>query len=81
MGLVVCVGVVSFLDVFIVFYIVRRRKLPTNDDEGKPKIMLHMHDDSCQTLFSFLYMLETLSLCDAMVLTISEAASAYSIIG
>ena len=81
MGLVVGVGVVSFLAVFIVFYIVRRRKLPTNDDEGKPKIMLHMHDDSCQTLFSFLYMLETLSLCDAMVLAISEVASAYSIIG
>ncbi|KAK7857216.1 putative lrr receptor-like serine/threonine-protein kinase [Quercus suber] len=57
-GLVVGVGVVSFLAVFIVFYIVRRRKPPTNDDEGKPKIMLHMHDDSCQTLFSFLYMLE-----------------------
>ncbi|KAK7848792.1 putative lrr receptor-like serine/threonine-protein kinase, partial [Quercus suber] len=40
-GLVVGVGVVSFLAVFIVFYIVRRRKPPTNDDEGKPKIMLH----------------------------------------
>ncbi|KAM3684245.1 hypothetical protein ACJW31_11G029400 [Castanea mollissima] len=32
-GLVVGVGVVSFLAVFIVFYIVRRRKAPTNDDE------------------------------------------------
>ncbi|KAF3968643.1 hypothetical protein CMV_007489, partial [Castanea mollissima] len=32
-GLVVGVGVVSFLAVFIVFYIVRRRKPPTNDDE------------------------------------------------
>ena len=57
-GLVVGVGIVSFLAVFIVFYIVRRRKPPTNDDEGKPKIMLHMHDESCQTLFSFLYKFE-----------------------
>ncbi|KAK4594658.1 hypothetical protein RGQ29_018376, partial [Quercus rubra] len=32
-GLVVGVGVLSFLAVFVFFYIVRRRKLPANDDE------------------------------------------------
>ncbi|XP_030962004.1 probable LRR receptor-like serine/threonine-protein kinase At1g56140 isoform X3 [Quercus lobata] len=32
-GVVVGVGVLSFLAVFLVFYIVRRRKPPTNDDE------------------------------------------------
>ena len=44
MGVVVGVGVLSFLAVSMVFYIVRRRKPPTNDDEGKPKITLHIHD-------------------------------------
>ncbi|KAK7850401.1 putative lrr receptor-like serine/threonine-protein kinase [Quercus suber] len=56
-GVVVGVGVLSFLAVFLVFYILRRRKPPTNDDEGKPKIMLHIHD-SCQTSFSFLNIIE-----------------------
>ena len=74
MGLVVGVGVLSFLAVFVFFYIVRRRKLPANDDEGKPKIMMHIHN-SCQTSFSFLYILEKMELfplCDAVVLTISD---------
>ncbi|XP_030963974.1 probable LRR receptor-like serine/threonine-protein kinase At1g56140 [Quercus lobata] len=33
-GLIVGVGVLSFVSISVVFYIVRRRKLLTNDDEG-----------------------------------------------
>ncbi|KAK7850402.1 putative lrr receptor-like serine/threonine-protein kinase [Quercus suber] len=86
-GLIVGVGVLSFLAVFVFFYIVRRRKPPANDDEGKPKIMLHIHD-SCQTSFSFLYILEKwnsfpyVMLWYALLETkTSEVASAYSILG
>ncbi|KAK7850357.1 putative lrr receptor-like serine/threonine-protein kinase [Quercus suber] len=48
-GVVVGVGVLSFLAVFVVFYIVRRRKPPTNDDEGKRTLNLDwsMRFDIC----------------------------------
>ena len=83
-GVVVGIGVLSFLAAFLVFYILRRRKPLTNDDEGKPKIMLHIHD-SCQTSFSFLNILEKwnsflyVMLWYSLLMT-SEVASAYSIL-
>ncbi|KAB1216924.1 hypothetical protein CJ030_MR4G016063 [Morella rubra] len=51
-GIVVGAGVLSFLSLLVVFYIVQRRKqLPTKEDEGKPTIILHT-SNRCQTLFS-----------------------------
>jgi hypothetical protein len=52
-GVVVGAGVLSLLSVFVVFYIVRRRKqLPTNDYAGKSKIILYIYA-SCRTSLIF----------------------------
>ena len=63
-GLIVgiSIGVGGILFVFIVFYIIRERKrLQTNDDEGKPEIKWHLYD-SCWTSFNIVYVLKLLNI-------------------
>lgn len=82
-GVVVGVGVLSFLSVFVVFYIVRRRKqLPTNDDAGKSKIILYIYALSkfihfYSTLLEIWYFCLFVSL---YYIFISEVASARCIL-
>ena len=63
-GLIVgiSIGVGGILSVFIVFYIIHKRKrLQTNDnEEGEPEIMLHIYG-SCWTSFNLVYELKLLN--------------------
>ena len=63
-GLIVgiSIGVGGILSVFIVFYIIRKRKrLQTNhNEEGEPEIMLHIYG-SCWTSFNLVYELKLLN--------------------
>ena len=58
----ISIGVGGILSVFIVFYIIRKRKrLQTNDnEEGEPEIMLHVYG-SCWTSFNLVYELKLLN--------------------
>jgi hypothetical protein len=69
-GVVVGAGVLSFLSVFVVFYIVRRRKqLPTSDDAGKSKVILYVYS-SCQSSFIFslhIRNMQLLPMCESIL--------------
>ena len=59
----IIIGVGSILSVLMGFYIIRRRKwLQTNNDEGKPEIMLDIYG-SCWTSFNLVYILILSNFC------------------
>ena len=58
----ISIGVGGILFLFIVFYIIRgRKRLQTNDHEGKPEIKWHLYDN-CWTSFNIVYILKLLNI-------------------